>query len=235
MNQKDELLKNAVEALKQKQIPAGPPEDLTKATLEQLKQIPTQPQEHFYKQVVLTKRFMIINNLARIAAAVILSISIGYAAGRFSAPKSPDMKQIRSELEPAIREKLLEDIQLGLASNYIQMKEDLTEQYQQDLRQSALEILTASGNITNRLLEELVQTIATAQLQDRQWVAAALEQTERNRLADKNQLGGAFVNFASQTVQDLQQTQQNVAVIAKILTDKNTDKVIPDENEKSNN
>jgi hypothetical protein len=235
MNQKDELLKNAVEALKQKQIPAGPPEDLAKVTLQKLEQIPMQQQEHFDKQVVLSKRFMIINNLVRIAAAVIVSISIGYAAGRISAPKSPDMEQIRTKLEPAIREKLIEDVQLGLASNYIQMKEELTAQYQQDLRQSALEILSASGNITNQLLEELVQAIATAQLQDRQWVAAALEQTERNRLADKNQLGGALVNFASKTVQDLQQTQQNVAVIAKFLTNTNTDKVIPNENEKSNN
>ncbi len=238
MKEKDDILKKAVELLKQEQIPAWSPKDLADTTLEKLNQVASQlPEEQLDKQVVFSKRIMIINNLARIAAAVILSVSIGYAAGRFSAPKPPDMAQIRSELEPAIREKLLDDVtqyvQLGLASNYVQIRQELTEQYRQDLNQAAIEILNTSGTITNQLLEELIQAIATSQLQNRQWVAAEIQKTEQNRLEDKTQLGSALVNFASATVKDLQQTQQNVAVLANFLT--NTDNLVPNENENSNN
>jgi dGTP triphosphohydrolase len=128
-------------------------------------------------------------------------------------------------LEPAIREKLLEDVQIGLASNYVKIKEELTEQYIQDLKLVSMEILNTSGTITNNLLEELIQSIATAQHQDRQWVAAALKQTELNRIQDKSQLGNAFLNFASRTEQDL-------ALIATCLTDKVIDN--PNQNEIKN-
>ncbi|MBN1974315.1 MAG: hypothetical protein JW787_11795 [Sedimentisphaerales bacterium] len=228
MKDKDDTLKKAVDTLKQEQIPAGPPKDLTETTLEKLNQASSLlPEEHYNRQVVSNKRF-IISNLFRIAAAVILSISIGYAAGRISASKSPDMEQIRSELEPAIREKLLEDVQLELANNYVVLREELTEQYQQNLRLAALEILNTSGTITNQLIEELIYAIATAQHQNRQWVAAALEQTELNRLQDKTQLGSALVNFAEKTGQDM-------ALIANFLTNTNIENPNPNELENSNN
>ncbi len=238
MKEKDDILKKAIESIKQEQIPSGPSKDLTSATLQNMHEVSsTMPEEHFDKQVVASQRFMIINNLFRLAAVIILSISIGYAAGRFSAPKPPDIEQIRSKLEPAIREKLLDDVtqyvQLGLASNYVQIRQELTEQYRRDLNQAAIEILNTSSTITNQLLDELIQAIATSQLQDRQQFAAAIQKVEQNRLEDKTQLGSALFNFASATVQDLQQTQENVAVLAKILT--STNEIVPDENENSNN
>ena len=240
MKEKDDILKKAIEEIKKEPVPKGPSKDLAEAALDKLNQVSSQlPEEHFDRQVEFSKRFMIINNLLRIAAVIIVSISIGYATGKLSTTKQPDMRQIRSELEPAIREQLLDDVtqyvQLGLESNYVQIRQELTEQFQQDLKQAAVEILNTSGTMTNQLLEELIQTIASAQLQDRQWVASAIEQIELNRLADKNQLGSALVNFASQTEQNLQETQENVAVIAKILTDTNADTLIPDENENSDN
>ena len=238
MEDKNEILNKAVNAIRNEQIPAGPSEDLTNAALEKLNEVSSQlPREQFDKQVIFSKRFMIINNLTRIAAVIILSIAVGYAAGRISAPRSTDMEQMQANLEPVIRDKLLEEVtqyvQLGLASNYVQLKQELTEQYQKDLSQAALEILNTSGTITNNLLEELIQSFATAQLQDRQLVAAAIQKVEQNRIADKTQLGSALVNFASRTEQDLQQTQQNVALIANFLT--NTDNISQDENKNSDN
>ena len=237
MKEKDDILRKAIDTVKQEQIPAGPSKDLVDTTLQNINEVSSRiPEEDFDKQVVTSKRLMIINNLFRIAAVIVLSISIGYAAGRFSAPK-PDIEQIRSELEPAIREKLFDDVtqyvQLGLASNYVQIRQELTEQYRQDLNQASIEILNTSGTITNQLLDELIQAIATSQLQNRQQFAAAIQKVEQNRLEDKTQLGSALFNFASATVQDLQQTQENVAVLAKILT--STNEIVPDENENSNN
>jgi hypothetical protein len=149
------------------------------------------------------------------------------------------MEQIQTALEPAIREKLLEEVtqyvQLGLAGGYVQIREELTEQYQQDLRQAALEILTTSGTITNRLLQDLIYSIETTQFQNRQWVATALEQIELNRLEDKDRLGNALYNFAAHTEEEFGRTKQNMALIAKILTDKQPDDFVQNEIENSSN
>ena len=237
MKNEDDILNKAVKAMKQEQIPVGPSENLAEETLERLNHVSSQlPQQQFDKQVVFSQRLKLINSLTRIAAVIILLVSVGYAAGRLSAPKAPDMQQIQAALEPAIREELLDEVtqyvQLGVTSGYIQLREELTEQYQQDLNQAALQILNASNTITNQRLEELIQYIATAQLQDRQWLAAAIRRTEQNRLEDKTQLGSALINFASRTELDLQQTQQNVAVIAGYLT--GADQYLTDENESPN-
>ncbi|MBN2588722.1 MAG: hypothetical protein JXA96_02580 [Sedimentisphaerales bacterium] len=206
MKEKDHILKKAVEDTKQTLIPNGPSKDLVDATIKELNQVASElPEEQYEEQVASTKR-LIINNVFRMAAAVILSISIGYAAGRISSPKPLDMEQIRSELEPAIREKLFEDVQLGLTNNYVQIKQELTEQYFQDLRLVALQVLNASGKITNQLVEEHIQPIATAQFQDRQWITA-----------------------------ELNQNRQNVAVIAKFLTSTDIDSTNPNELDNQNN
>ena len=110
-----------------------------------------------------------------------------------------------------------------------------TEQYHQDLGQAAWEILNTSNEITNLQLEELIYAIDSAQAQERQWYAAALGQFELNRLEDRNQLGSTFINFAARTEQDLQNTQQNIAFLAKYITDAQSDSVIPNELENSNN
>jgi len=64
--------------------------------------------------------------------------------------------------------------------------------------------LAASGAATNQLLEELIDSINTAQTQDRQWVSAAFDQIELNRLRDNAQLTNAFANFAVQTEGELE-------------------------------
>ena len=144
-----------------------------------------------------------------------------FGAGIISAQKPIDMEQAREKLEPEIREKLFDEVtqyvQIELANNYVVLREELTEQYVADLKLVALDVLNTSGTITNNILEEMIQTIATAQQQNRQWVTAALQQNELNRIQDKSQLGNALVNFASRTEQD-------IATIATYLTDTIIDK-----------
>jgi len=240
MKENENNLEKAVKALKNSKVPHGPSKDLTDSTLTKLNQVSEQSdKKEWTKQVVLSKRFKLINISFKIAAAVIFLIAIGYTAGRISAPKPLDMEQVQTALEPAIREKLLEEVtqylQLGITSSYVQIREELTEQYQQDLRQAALEILTASGTITNRLLQDLIYSIETAQFQERRRTVAALEQIELNRLEDKGRLGNALFTFAAQTEEELDRTQQNMALIAKILSDRQSDSLIQNELENSNN
>lgn len=240
MKENENNLEKAVKAMRNGQIPPGPSKELTNSTLSKLNQFSEQSDvKNPNKQVAISKRIRLINISFKVAAAVIFLIAIGYTAGRISAPKPLDMEQIQAVLEPAIREKMLEEVtqyvQLGLAGGYVQIKQELTEQYQQDLREAAVEILTTSGKVTNQLLQDLIYSIETAQLQNRQWVATALEQIELNRLEDKGRLGNALFTFAAQTEEELNRTQQNVAVIAKILSDTQSDDLIPSENENLNN
>ena len=240
MKNNDNTTEKAIEALKQSEIPDGPSKELVNTTLGKLHQISSQSEnENFNKQSSHSEKYLLIKNLLRIAAIVIVFIAIGFFAGKISEPKQYDIAQIQNELEPAIREKLFNEVtqyvQLGITTGYVQLREELTEQYRQDLYQASHEILNASGTITNQLLEQLIQAIATTQVQERQLIAAALEQIELNRLEDKTQLGSALLTFASQTEQDLLQTQENVALIAQFLTNTNTDNPIQNESENSNN
>ncbi len=113
--------------------------------------------------------------LSLAAAALIL---LGFAIGRLSGPAPLDMDELREALapavaaaiEPAIREKLMEDMrqryQVALAATYVKVKEELTEQYRDDLNRFAVQTLAASNAMTNRLLAELIENIDTAQAQD---------------------------------------------------------------------
>ncbi len=240
MKENENNLEKAVKALKNGQIPPGPSKELADSTLTKLNQVSEQSdKKDLAKQVVLSKRLKLINISFKIAAAVIFLVAIGYTAGRISAPKPLDMEQIQTALEPAIRVKLLQEVtqyvQLGLDDGYVQIREELTERYHQDLRQAALEILTTSGTITNRLLQDLIYAIETAQFQERRRTVAALEQIELNRLEDKGRLGNALFTFAAQTEEELDRTQQNMAIIAKILSDRQSDSLIQNELENSNN
>ena len=56
--------------------------------------------------------------------------------------------------------------QVALAATYVKVKEELTEQYRDDLNRFAVQTLAASNATTNRLLAELVESIDTMQAQD---------------------------------------------------------------------
>lgn len=167
-------------------------------------------------------RAIIRSKITRFAAAAVLLIVVGYFFGRFSASRSLDAEQLhaletslKSSLGPAIRQQLLEDfdrrLQPALASNYIQLKDELNQQFQHELNEFAVQTLAASSTVTNQLLTELIQAINTAQMQERRWVATALEQIELNRLQDNTQLRNDLAGFAVQTTDELHRTKQDVA------------------------
>ena len=215
MEENENTLKKAVEALKNEQIPPVPPQELVNATVTRLAE--TQGQSDTLplgSGIGLVERLRAVRGITRFAAAAVLFIVAGYAVGRLSAPRPPDMEQLQAALEPAIRRNLLDqikhDLQSDLAGSYVQLRDDLTAQYRRDLNQFAAYTLTASGAATNQLLEELIESISMAQTQDRQWVTAAFEQTELNRLRDNAQLSNAFAAFAVRTEDELELTKQGM-------------------------
>jgi hypothetical protein len=209
-------LEKAIEALKNEQIPPGPPQELVKSTVAKLNEAAEQADTVKPKsRILIFNDLKAAKSLAKIAAAAVLLIAAGYATGRLSAPRAPDMEQIRAALEPSIRQKLLDEtkqyMQLGLANAYIRIKDELSQQYRQDLNRVALQSVAASNAVTNELLTELVKSFNEAQSQDRQRIARVLNQMESNRRQDRNELSNAFATLAVQTQDELMQTKQDMA------------------------
>ena len=237
MKEEDKIIEKAVKALKNEKVPSGPSQELTNVTVEKLNRIFEQPDMiEFEKQVHISEGINIIKSLAKFAVAAVLLIIAGFAAGRLTTSRPPDMEQIRASLEPAIREQLLGEMkqymQLGMANSYVRLKDDLTEQYRRDLSQLAANVVNASGTVTNQLLQDLIETIGEAQAKERQWFAATLEQIELNRRQDKAQLGSALASFAVRTEDQLQQTKQDVE---QLWSYTQSDSLVPNEYENSNN
>ena len=218
MKENEDIFEKAMQSLKNEPIPPGPPQELADATAAELacRREPSDSQG-FTNRFSLRDRLCVAGRFGKIAAAAVLMIAAGYAVGRWSAPRPPDMEQIRAALEPAIRQNLLGEtrqyVQSGLASGYIQMRDELSRQYRQDLSKVAVQTLAASNSVTNELLTKLIESVNTAQSQDRQWFAAALEQVELNRLRDRSQLSSAFASFAVQTEDELNKTKKDVAQV----------------------
>jgi hypothetical protein len=204
-SQKD-VLSKALDRLKGREGLSGPPEEVVRETLAKLAEVSDTGER---RPAVLR-----LWPLARLAIAAAVLIAAGYAFGRASSPKPVDMGQLRATLEPALRESILSeatrDRQQALLAAYIQIKNDLTEQYRADLNRFAVQTFTASNTVTNRLLEELVQSVQASRLQDLQRVSEALGQIDAQRAQDSRQLGTAMIGLAASTETELQRTKADV-------------------------
>lgn len=183
------------------------------------------------------------SRIPKLAAAAVLLIALGYAIALFTAPRELDADQLhaleislKSSLEPAIRQNLREqlsrDWQLALAASYVRLRDELQQQYRQDLTNFAIQTLAATNAVTNQRLERLVNAINTAQTEDRRWIVAALEQMEFNRLQDKSRFATGLETLALQTEDELMRTKQEMA---QFLTYTRPDNIGVDESDNLNN
>lgn len=216
MDENENTLEKAVGALKNDRIPPGPPQEVIELTITKLTEAEGQTDTiKFDDRIRITERLRASKSFAKFAAAAVLLIAAGYAAGRFSGHQPPDMQQIQAALEPEIRQSLLEEtkqyVQLGLANGYARIQDELSQQYRQELNRVALQAVAASNTVTNELLTELIASFNEVQSQYTQQVAAALNQIESNRLKDRSELSDAFATFALQTEDELIRTKQDMA------------------------
>jgi len=225
MKEKEDIFEKAVESLRNEPVPPGPPREMVDATMAKLaERSGPSAVEDARNHVLQTERLKAFRSFGRIAAAAVVLIAAGYAIGRWSAPRPPDMEQIRAAIEPAMRQGLLDEtrqyVQLSLANGFLRVEDELSEQYRQDLSRVAIQTLAASNTVTSDLLTQLIESINIAQIKDRQRVAAALQQIELNQLRDRNQLSSAFATLAIRTEDELMQTKKDVAhVLSYALPD----------------
>lgn len=140
--------------------------------------------------------------IAKLAAAAVLLIAVGYAVGRFTTP-APDMEQLQSALESSLRASLTKEMdrrwQKAFTAYCTKYKDELQQQVRRDLTEFASQTLAASNTLTEQRLIQLIELIEAARERDRLQVAAALEEMERNRLQDKNQFGNSLMALAARS------------------------------------
>ncbi len=115
-----------------------------------------------------------------------------------------DVEQLRADLVKQMSRQW-ESI---LEVRHAQLREEVYRQVRRDLTEFSAQTLTASKDLTNQRLLELIRLIEAAQAQDRQRIAAALEKMELNRLQDKNQFRNGLQTLVARA-SDLQPTKQN--------------------------
>lgn len=219
-----DILAEALAQLKRQGLPQQPPEAVIEETIRRLAEAqsavgevgPAGPAPSSPRRILLGRTTI---RLSLGAAALIV---LGYAFGRLSGPAPMDLDELREALtpavaasiEPAIREQLMDEMrqryQVALTASYIKVKEELTQQYRDDLNRFAIQMLAASNAVTNRHLAELIENIDTAQAEDRDRIARVLHQIEFNRVQDKTQLAKGLQTLASRTEGELSRTRQQV-------------------------
>jgi hypothetical protein len=208
-----DLLAEAIVRLRQEGLSQEPPPAVVGETIRRLGAAGAGTKHVAFRAGVgaRNRRFAVTRATIRLALAAAASIALGFALGRFSGPAPVNVDELREALapslaasiEPAIRARLIDDMQqryqVALTATYVQVKEELTAQYQDELNRMAVQMLAASNAVTNRLLTELVENIDTAQTQDLRRITRALYEIEVNRIQDRTQLATGLQTLASRT------------------------------------
>lgn len=230
MEREDDILQRAIEQFRNEQIPSHPPQEVLDATLTKLSEATCGVDASPARQNGHRIRLM-----TKLAAAAAILIFAGYAVGRLSAPRAADLDRLQEALEnslaasiePAVRRKVVEDLsrqwESTLEASYVALREDLTQQYRDDLIQVAAQTLATSNATTHRLLEELVASIYIAQVQNRQWVASALVELDASRRQDSAQFANALVSLAAATEGEIERTKKDMAGLLAGARDANAD------------
>ncbi|HNS20432.1 MAG TPA: hypothetical protein PKH24_08025 [Sedimentisphaerales bacterium] len=185
-----------------------------------------------------------IGRAVRLVLASAALIAVGCIIGRLSKPASVNIDKlcealvpsVAASIEPALRARVVDDIeqryQLALAATYVKVKEELTEQYRDELNRRAIQTLAASNATTNRRLAQLVESIDTAQTEDLNRIAQALSEIERKRIQDKAQFAEGMYRLAGRT----EETRRFVRLLVDVLPenlDEQRDQSIENPNERT--
>ncbi len=244
MNKHKDILAEALAWLKQEGQSQEVPKEVLDQTLEKMADCGLGTAGPSTQVLPIRNPKSAIRSLGRLAAAAAVLLLTGYAVGRLSAPQPMSLEQLHdalapslaAALEPAIREKLIEDTrrqyQLALANTYVHLKEELTQQYRDDLNRYAMQTLAASNAATNELLAGLMQTIDTAKAQDLRRIARTLYEIEMNRVQDKEQFASGLQTLAYRTEDELARTRRQ---IAQLLIDNHPQGFEPMQNDDERN
>ena len=226
MEEDKDSLEKAAEVLKNEPIPPGPSQELVDQTMARLAEASDRTETiELGSRIRIRDKLKTLKNLNKVAAAAVLLIASGYAVGRLSAPRPPDLKELQTALAPAIRRELADEINHYLKSSYVSISDEFDRKYRQELNRVGMQILAVSNTATNERLAELIEAFYESQTQERQRFTAILERMESNRLQDSVLLSDALVTVAQRTEEELERTKQDVV---QLLSYSRPDGSIPD-------
>ena len=155
--------------------------------------------------------FPFIGRFVRTAVAAALVLGTGVMLGRWTAPRSVDIEQLRTDVQasvvaaltPAVQEAVLAQVDqrllAGLTTTEANLRAELGDQLRGDLQLFATQITAGSERRMDKRFTELVQLIEEARLKDRLYVARALDRIEQNHARDKTQIGLGLQSIAALT------------------------------------
>ena len=193
-----------------------PTPEATGRTIQKVRDILMKEQGDYVVSGANTRKALLIVSIAKFAVAALIFVGFGFLAGRLSAPKPPDMKElqatlessIKSSLEPVIKQDVLgefeERLMSALNKNNMLLKDELQQQVGRDLNELAARTVAASRNLTEQRFRELIELIEAARERDRRQIEAALSQI----LQKTTKFGNGLVALATQTDEALR-TKQN--------------------------
>jgi hypothetical protein len=170
MENKDDILKKAIDAVNDQPIEIGPPKEVIDKVLEEL------PQGDHFQLKPKWHGFM------KFAAAAVILIACGFLSGRMTS--AVDTDRIAQELEIQITENLHKELQKDMIAAFAMVKENLHQDVQSELDRYALQTAAASNMVLNSRLAEFAAALKNVQQQDRYKVANAIQQLEKERIID---------------------------------------------------
>jgi len=223
MKRQNDILNKALDELRQRGGEKHVPKDTLEATLARLRENQAECEGFTFPPKQRNSWF-------KTAIAAVLIMAVGFAIGKISGPNS---EQLSSEIEAKLRPQITEAVVSELSPLIKQVTEtavligcsELANEFSRRLRadvdRMGLQVLAASGTLTNQRLGQLIEAINAAQHQERRWIAAAFGEIESNRIEDKLQLTGDLRTLAFYTEDELQRTKQDFAKL--IFYDKDVD------------
>ena len=163
-------------------------------------------------------------NLAKIAAAVLVVLALGFTFGRLSTP-GPDMEQLQQQLEmslvrslePKLQQSISEQLKSGflspLADRQVQFEDEMQQQIQGVLSDFAAEFQTATTDNLNRVLDDLMLVFDEAQMRERTLFMEALNQLDERRWDDHEMLQNDLIELASLANDEISRNRQGLQLL----------------------
>jgi anti-sigma factor RsiW len=161
--------------------------------------------------------------LMRWSAAAVILLGAGVWAGWLGASNAVDPEALQREIETSLtaslkpmieqdlRQQLSQEMVVTLANYRAQVSEALYQQIQLQLKEYAIQTLTVSGAQTNQLLEQLLEAVKVAHLEERLEERKIYGRIVNQLGTEQEQLRNEFALFAQETSGRLVETQKNVA------------------------
>ena len=163
-------------------------------------------------------------NLAKIAAAVLVVLALGFVIGR-SSSTGPDMEQLQQQLEmslvrslePKLQQSIFEQVKNELLNpmvdHQLQFEDEMQRQLHDTLTEFAAELHAVSASNLNQLLGDLMAAFDEDQMRERNLFMEALNQLDQRRWTDHEMLQNDLTDLAYLANDEISRNRQGLQLL----------------------